>query len=136
MKRIVLYLLTNVAVLVVLTVVLRVLGLDRFLTAEGIDYRALLGFSVVVGFTGSIISLLMSKTMAKRSTGAQVIDGSENADARWLVDTVRRHTPRPRARRRAERICDGRLQEFGARRGVDWAPAVHESRGSRGGAGA
>jgi len=90
MKRIGLYLLTNVAVLVVLTVVLRVLGLDRFLTAEGIDYRALLGFSVVVGFTGSIISLLMSKTMAKRSTRAQVIDGSENADARWLVETVRR----------------------------------------------
>ena len=90
MKRIVLFLLTNVAVLVVLTVVLRVLGLDRFLTAEGIDYRALLGFSVVVGFTGSIISLLMSKTMAKRSTRAQVVDGSENADARWLVETVRR----------------------------------------------
>ena len=90
MKRIVLYLLTNVAVLVVLTVVLRVLGLDRFLTAEGIDYRALLGFSVVVGFTGSIISLFMSKTMAKRSTRAQVIDGSENADAHWLVETVRR----------------------------------------------
>jgi heat shock protein HtpX len=90
MKRIVLFLATNLAVLVVLTIVLRVLGLDRFLTAEGIDYRALLGFSVVVGFTGSIISLLMSKSMAKMSTRAQVIDGSENADARWLVDTVRR----------------------------------------------
>ncbi|MCU0804464.1 MAG: protease HtpX [Burkholderiales bacterium] len=90
MKRIVLFLLTNLAVLVVLTVVLRVLGLDRFLTAEGIDYRALLGFSVVVGFAGSIISLFMSKAMAKMSTRAQVIDGSENADARWLVDTVRR----------------------------------------------
>jgi heat shock protein HtpX len=90
MKRIVLFLATNLAVLVVLTIVLRLLGLDQFLTAEGIDYRALLGFSVVVGFTGSIISLLMSKSMAKMSTGAQVIDGSENADARWLVDTVRR----------------------------------------------
>jgi len=90
MKRIVLFLATNLAVLVVLTIVLRLLGLDQFLSAEGIDYRALLGFSVVVGFTGSIISLLMSKSMAKMSTGAQVIDGSENADARWLVDTVRR----------------------------------------------
>jgi heat shock protein HtpX len=90
MKRIVLFLATNLAVLVVLTIVLRLLGLDRFLSAEGIDYRALLGFSVVVGFTGSIISLLASKSMAKMSTGAQVIDGSENADARWLVDTVRR----------------------------------------------
>ena len=92
MKRIVLFLATNLAVLVVLTIVLRVLGLDRFLSAEGIDYRALLGFSVVVGFTGSIISLLMSKSMAKMSTRAQVIDGSENADARWLVDTVKRLT--------------------------------------------
>jgi heat shock protein HtpX len=92
MKRIVLFLATNLAVLVVLTIVLRVLGLDRFLSAEGIDYRALLGFSVVVGFTGSIISLLMSKSMAKMSTRAQVIDGSENADARWLMDTVKRLT--------------------------------------------
>jgi heat shock protein HtpX len=92
MKRIVLFLATNLAVLVVLTIVLRILGLDRFLSAEGIDYRALLGFSVVVGFTGSIISLLMSKSMAKMSTRAQVIDGSENADARWLVDTVKRLT--------------------------------------------
>ena len=92
MKRIVLFLATNLAVLVVLTIVLRVLGLDRFLSAEGIDYRALLGFSVVVGFTGSIISLLMSKSRAKRSTRAQVIDGSENEDARWLVDTVKRLT--------------------------------------------
>ena len=90
MKRILLFLATNLAVLVVLTIVLRVLGLDRFLTAEGIDYRALLGFSVVVGFTGSIISLLMSKPMAKMSTGARAIDGSESAEARWLVDTVRR----------------------------------------------
>ena len=92
MKRIVLFLATNLAVLVVLTIVLRVLGLDRFLSAEGIDYRALLGFSVVVGFTGSIISLLMSKSMAKMSTRAKVIDGSENADARWLVDPVKRLT--------------------------------------------
>jgi heat shock protein HtpX len=112
MKRIFLYLLTNVAVLVVLAVVLRVLGLDRFLTAEGIDYRALLGFSVLVGFTGSIISLLMSKTMAKRSTGAQVINGSENADARWLVDTVRRLADNARIGMPEVAVYDGAPNAF------------------------
>ncbi len=90
MKRILLFLATNLAVLVVLSIVLRVLGVDQVLTAQGIDYRALLVFSLVVGFTGSIISLLISKPMAKMSTGARVIDGSESADARWLVETVRR----------------------------------------------
>jgi heat shock protein HtpX len=82
--------LTNLAVLVVLSVVLRLLGVDAVLTQNGIDYRALLVFSVVVGFAGSIISLLMSKPMAKMSTGAQIIDGSENSDTRWLVETVRK----------------------------------------------
>ena len=65
MKRIVLFLLTNLAVMLVLSIVLRVLGLDRALAAHGLDYGALLVFSAVVGFTGAIISLLMSKTMAK-----------------------------------------------------------------------
>ncbi|MCC6611723.1 MAG: protease HtpX [Burkholderiales bacterium] len=90
MKRIFLFLATNIAVLVVLSVVLRVLGVDQVITAQGIDYRALLVFSLVVGFTGSIISLLISKPMAKMSTGARAIDGSEGADARWLLETVRR----------------------------------------------
>src|SRR5690606_8022253 len=67
---------------------------DGWLSAEGIDYRALLVFSAVLGFTGSIISLLMSKPMAKWSTRAQVIDGSESAETRWLVDTVRRLSER------------------------------------------
>jgi heat shock protein HtpX len=89
MKRILLYLATNIAVLIVISIVLRLLGVDQFLTQNGIDYGALLVFSAVVGFAGSIISLLISKPMAKMSTGAQVVDGSENADARWLVDTVR-----------------------------------------------
>ena len=74
MKRIFLFLLTNIAVLVVLSVVVRLLGLDRALAANGLDVGALLVFSAVVGFTGAIISLLMSKPMAKWSTGAQVID--------------------------------------------------------------
>jgi heat shock protein HtpX len=89
MKRIALFVLTNIAVLVVLTVVLRVFGLDRAIAQEGFAVGPLLAFSAVVGFTGAIISLLMSKQMAKWSTGAQIIDGSESADHRWLVETVR-----------------------------------------------
>ncbi len=90
MKRIVLFLVTNVAVMLVLSVVLSVLGVDRFMTENGLNVGMLLMFSLVVGFGGSLISLLMSKPMAKWSTGAQVIDGSEGSEQRWLVDTVRK----------------------------------------------
>ncbi len=90
MKRIVLFLLTNVAVLAVISIIVGVLGLDRFLTAEGLDLPSLLAFSAVVGFAGSIISLLISKPMAKMSTGARVIDGSEGTTEFWLVSTVRK----------------------------------------------
>ena len=73
MKRIILFLATNLAVLLVLSVVVSVLGLDRWLMADGIDYTTLLLFSAVMGFGGSFLSLLMSKTIAKWSVGAQVI---------------------------------------------------------------
>ncbi|MEK7875662.1 MAG: M48 family metalloprotease [Pseudomonadota bacterium] len=89
MKRVVLFLVTNLAIMLVLSVVLAVLGVDRFLTESGINVGALLVFSLVLGFGGSLISLLISKPMAKWSTGAQVIDGSEGPEQRWLVDTVR-----------------------------------------------
>ncbi len=90
MKRIALFILTNVAVLAVITIVIRVLGLDQALAQEGIQFGPLLVFSAVVGFTGAIISLLISKPMAKWSTGAHVIDGSEGTSQRWLVETVRK----------------------------------------------
>jgi heat shock protein HtpX len=90
MKRIVLFLATNIAVLLLLSVVISVLGLDRWLSAEGIDYTQLLGFSAVLGFGGSIVSLLISKAAAKWSTGARVIDGSEGTSEYWLVNTVRK----------------------------------------------
>jgi heat shock protein HtpX len=90
MKRIILFLVTNLAVVLVLSVVLRLFGLDRFVEANGINVGALLTFSFVVGFAGAIISLLMSKTMAKWSTGAQVIDQPRNEAEAWLVETVRR----------------------------------------------
>lgn len=90
MKRIALFLATNVAVLVVLSIIINVFGLGNFLTAEGIDPVALLIFSAVVGFAGAIISLLISKPMAKMSTRARTIDGSEGQVEAWLVGTVRR----------------------------------------------
>ncbi len=92
LKRIVLFVLTNVAVLLVLGVVLRLLGIDRILDEQGtgLDYRALLVFSAVVGFTGALISLAMSKWVALRFTGAQVITRPRNEGEEWLLATVRR----------------------------------------------
>jgi len=71
-------------------VIINLFGLNQWLAAEGIDYTGLLVFSAVVGFAGSFISLLMSKTAAKWSTGAKVIDGSEGTSQHWLVETVKR----------------------------------------------
>ena len=90
MKRIILFLATNLAVILVLSVILRVLGLDRAVQANGIDVGPLLAFSFVVGFTGAIISLLMSKSMAKWSTGLQIIGEPRNEAESWLVETVRK----------------------------------------------
>ena len=89
MKRIVLFLATNLAIIVVLSIVLKVFGLDRAGYA-GAGYGELLVFSAVVGFTGSIISLLMSKSMAKWSTGAHVITQPANEAEAWLVSSVQR----------------------------------------------
>src|SRR5438067_299201 len=88
-KRVFLFIATNLAVLVLLSVVLNVLGVDRYLTANGLDVGTLLVFSLIVGFTGSIFSLLISKQMAKWATGARVIGEPQGAHERWLVDTVR-----------------------------------------------
>ncbi|MBA4381194.1 MAG: protease HtpX [Sideroxydans sp.] len=91
MKRIFLFLLTNIAVLVVISITLRLLGVDRWMDANGgINFGSLLALSAVIGFAGSIVSLLMSKWMAKQSVGAQVIEVPQDATERWLVDTVRR----------------------------------------------
>jgi len=90
MKRIALFLLTNVAVMVVLGIAVNLLGLNSFLSSNGLDLTSLLGFSLVMGFGGAIISLLMSKPMAKMSTGAQVINDSPDATHQWLVNTVSR----------------------------------------------
>jgi len=88
MKRVLLLIATNLAVMVVLSIVVSVLGLDQWLTANGIDYLSLLLFSAIFGFGGAFISLLISKWIAKTSVGAQVIDGSEGTTQYWLVQTV------------------------------------------------
>jgi len=91
MKRVVLFIVTNLAVVLVLSIVLRLLGLDTAMSAQtGMNTGSLLVFSAVVGFTGAIISLLMSKPMAKWSTGARVIDQPANEAEAWMVETVRR----------------------------------------------
>jgi heat shock protein HtpX len=88
MKRIFLFVMTNFAVMAVLMVTSRLLGVDRYLTANGLNMTALAGFSLVMGFGGAIISLLMSKSMAKMSTGARVINQPQTADEAWIVQTV------------------------------------------------
>jgi heat shock protein HtpX len=89
MKRVVLFIVTNLAVVLVLSIVLRLLGLDRAMYSQtGMSTGGLLVFSAVVGFTGAIISLLMSKSMAKWSTGARVIEQPGNEAEAWMVETV------------------------------------------------
>ena len=90
MKRIFLLILTNFAVMAVLLVTTRLLGVDRFLTANGLNMTALAGFSLAIGFGGAFISLGMSKWLAKMSTGARVITQPQNADEAWIVQTVER----------------------------------------------
>jgi len=90
MKRVFLFLVTNLAIIVVLSITASLLGVNRYLTENGLNLGALLGFAALFGFGGSFISLLMSKWIAKRSTGAQVITQPRNAVEQWLVETVRR----------------------------------------------
>ncbi len=90
MKRIFLFVLTNLAVVFVINITLRILGVDHVVTANGINFNALLVMSLVIGFSGSLISLFISKWSAKMSVGAQVITDPIDPTERWLVETVRR----------------------------------------------
>ncbi|TSA10696.1 MAG: protease HtpX [Comamonadaceae bacterium] len=90
MKRILLFVLTNVLVVTVLGVVASLLGVNRYLTANGLNLGSLLGFALVMGFGGAIISLLISKPMAKWSSGVRIINQPQNADEAWIVETVRK----------------------------------------------
>jgi heat shock protein HtpX len=92
MMRILLFLATNAAVLVLISVVFQVLGIEGLLAENGVDLnlQALLVMSAVIGFGGSFISLAMSKFLAKRSMGVQIIEQPGNSTEQWLVETVRR----------------------------------------------
>jgi len=91
MKRVLLFLATNIAVLLVLSITLRLLGIDTMLNEQGgLNMTSLLVMAAVLGMGGSFISLAMSKWMAKRAMGAQVIEQPQTATEKWLVDTVRR----------------------------------------------
>jgi heat shock protein HtpX len=94
MKRIFLFVLTNLAIMVVIGVVSSVFGFNRYIGPNGISLGALLGYSLVVGFVGAGISLLISKPVAKWSTGAHVITQPQNQDEAWLLDIVARHANR------------------------------------------
>lgn len=90
MKRVLLFLATNIAILVVLSIGLSLLGFEGFLNQNGLDMSQLLLFSAVFGMGGSFISLAMSKWIAKRAMGAQVITDPRDATSQWLVATVQR----------------------------------------------
>ncbi|RZJ19839.1 MAG: protease HtpX [Haliea sp.] len=90
MKRILLFVMTNLAVVVVLGIAASLLGVNRFLTPQGLNLGMLLGFAALIGFGGAIISLLISKPVAKWSSGVRLINEPQNADEAWIVETVRR----------------------------------------------
>jgi len=92
MKRIALFVITNLAIVLMLGIVTSALGLNHFLSAQGLDLGQLLGFAAVIGFGGAIFSLLISKPVAKFTTGARAIEQPANAMEAWLLDTVRHHT--------------------------------------------
>ncbi|NHH87189.1 protease HtpX [Cobetia sp. cqz5-12] len=88
MMRIALFLITNLAVVLLASVTLRLLGFDGYMEANGINYTALLIFCFIIGMAGSVISLFLSKMMAKSSTGTVIIEQPQNDTERWLLDTV------------------------------------------------
>ena len=90
MKRIALFVMTNLAIVVVLGIVANLLGVNRFLTANGLNLGSLLGFALIMGFGGAFISLLLSKPIAKWSAGVKLIEQPGNADEAWILETVRK----------------------------------------------
>jgi heat shock protein HtpX len=112
MKRVLLFLATNFAVMLVLSLVANLLGVNRFLTANGLNLGMLLAFAALIGFGGAFISLLMSKTMAKWSTKAQVITHPSSSTEVWLVDTVARLAKRANLPMPEVAIYDGEPNAF------------------------
>lgn len=112
MKRIFLFICTNIAIMLVLSLVVNLLGVNRFLTSKGLDLGMLLVFAAIMGFGGSFISLFMSKTIAKWSTGARVIEQPQNATEQWLVATVARLAQRANLPMPEVALYDGEPNAF------------------------
>jgi heat shock protein HtpX len=112
MKRVVLFVATNIAILLVITVIFNVFGLDRIADQHGLNFGALLGFSAILGFVGAIISLLISKPMAKWQTGARVIAPPSDAEQLWLVEAVANLSNRAGIKPPEVAIYDGEPNAF------------------------
>lgn len=112
MKRVFLLIATNVAIMMVLSVAVQVLGLNKWIVSNGLNLGSLLGFCAVFGFGGAFISLLISKPMAKWSTKARVIQGNEGATESWLVQTVQTLSLRAGIKMPEVAIYDGEPNAF------------------------
>ncbi len=112
MKRILLFVLTNVAVVAVLGLVSSIFGLNRYIGPGGLNLTALLGFALVVGFTGAIFSLLISKPMAKWTMGLTIINDSPDPTHQWIVTTVRRFADKAKIGMPDVAIYDGEANAF------------------------
>ncbi len=112
MKRIALFLATNIAVLIVISLLVSLLGLGQIADADGLNLGALLALSAIIGFTGAIVSLLISKPMAKWQTGAHVISQPANDDERWLLDTVSQLSNRAGIRMPEVAVYEGEPNAF------------------------
>jgi heat shock protein HtpX len=112
MKRVVLFLATNLAVMLVLSIAASVLGVNKFLHANGLNLGMLLVFAALMGFGGSFISLMMSKMMAKWSTGARIIEAPSNSTEFWLVETVRKQAEKAGIAMPEVAIYDGEPNAF------------------------
>jgi heat shock protein HtpX len=112
MKRVLLFIVTNLAVMLVLGIAASLLGVNRFLTSNGLNLGMLLGFAALMGFGGAIISLLMSKPIAKWSTGAQIINNSPDPTHRWIVATVQGFAQKAKIGMPEVAIFDGEPNAF------------------------
>ncbi len=112
MKRIILFVVTNLAVVLVLGLVANLLGVNRYLTANGLNLSALLGFALLMGFGGAFISLLISKPVAKWSCGVRLIEQPQSADEAWIVETVRKLADKAGVRMPEVGIFEGEPNAF------------------------
>jgi len=112
MKRIIFFLITNIAILFVINLILSLTGANKFITSNGLDYYTLLAFSAIIGFTGSFISLVFSKVMAKHMVGARTIQHPKTSEEVWLVETIAKLTSRAGLKMPEVAIYDGAPNAF------------------------